>query len=142
MVVGLAGGLRCNWCSAAPEFLANHDTEWGFPSNNNHRLFEKLSLEAFQSWLSWRTILAKCENFRAVFYDFDFDRIARFTRRDLDRLLKDGGLVRHCGKIESVINNARHAQKLVSQEGRWHWRYEPDSHDSRTPRPPRSRWRH
>jgi DNA-3-methyladenine glycosylase I len=92
-------------------------------------LFEKLSLESFQSGLSWRTILAKRENFRAAFHDFDFDRIARFTERDVGRLLKDEGIVRHRGKIEAVINNARRAQELVKREGSlaaFIWRYEPD----------------
>jgi DNA-3-methyladenine glycosylase I len=87
-----------------------------------------LSLEGFQSGLSWRTILAKRENFRAAFHDFDFDRIARFTRRDVERLLKDEGIVRHRGKIEAVINNAQRAQELVKQEGSlaaFIWRYEP-----------------
>lgn len=83
----------------------------------------------FQSGLSWRTILAKRENFRAAFHHFDFDRIARFTQRDVARLLKDAGIIRHRGKIESVINNARRAQELVKQEGSlaaFIWRYEPD----------------
>ena len=128
-IAGLDGKLRCRWCGAAPEFLAYHDTEWGFPVDDDHRLFEKLSLEGFQSGLSWRTILAKRENFRAAFHDFDFDRIARFTRRDLKRLLKDDGIVRHRGKIEAVINNARRAQELVQREGSlaaFIWRYEPN----------------
>lgn len=128
-IVGPDGKSRCRWCGAAPEFLAYHDTEWGFPVDDDHRLFEKLSLEGFQSGLSWRTILAKRENFRAAFHDFDFDRIARFTQRDLDRLLKDDGIVRHRGKIEAVINNARRAQELVQREGSlaaFIWRYEPD----------------
>ncbi|NIQ10956.1 MAG: DNA-3-methyladenine glycosylase I, partial [candidate division Zixibacteria bacterium] len=77
-IVGPDGKLRCRWCDAAPEFLAYHDNEWGFPVSDDHRLFEKLSLEGFQSGLSWRTILAKRENFRAAFHDFDIDRIARF----------------------------------------------------------------
>ena len=92
-----------------------------------------MSLEGFQSGLSWRTILAKRENFRAAFHDFDFDRIARFTRRDVERLLKDAGIVRHRGKIEAVINNARRARELVKQEGSlaaFLWRYEPDSRRS------------
>jgi len=92
-------------------------------------LFEKLSLEGFQSGLSWRTILAKRENFRAAFRKFDFDRIARFTERDVQRLLKDPGIVRHRGKIEAVINNARRAQEVVKREGSlaaFIWRYEPD----------------
>jgi DNA-3-methyladenine glycosylase I len=132
-VVGPDGKARCRWCAAAPEFLGYHDTEWGFPVGDDHRLFEKLSLEGFQSGLSWRTILAKRENFRAAFHDFDFDRIARFTRRDVERLLKDAGIVRHRGKIEAVINNARRARELVKQEGSlaaFLWRYEPDSRRS------------
>ena len=127
-IVGPDGKSRCRWCGAAPEFLDYHDTEWGFPVSDDHRLFEKLSLESFQSGLSWRTILAKRENFRTVFHDYDFDRIARFTQRDLERLLKDEGIVRHRGKIEAVINNARRAQELVNREGSlaaFIWRYEP-----------------
>ena len=96
--------------------------------SDDRRLFEKLSLEGFQSGLSWRTILAKRKNFRAAFHDFDFDKIARFTDRDVDRLLKDEGIIRHRGKIEAVINNARRAQELVKREGSlavFIWRYEP-----------------
>ena len=128
-ILGPDGKPRCRWCDAAPEFLHYHDSEWGFPVSDDHRLFEKLSLESFQSGLSWRTILAKRENFRAAFHDFDFDRIARFTQRDLNRLLKDEGIVRHRGKIEAVINNARRTQELVKREGSlaaFIWRYEPD----------------
>jgi DNA-3-methyladenine glycosylase I len=128
-IVGSDGKPRCRWCGAAPEFLVYHDTEWGFPVSDDRRLFEKLSLESFQSGLSWRTILAKRENFRAAFHDFDFDRIARFTQRDLTRLLKDEGIVRHRGKIEATVNNARRARDLVKQEGSlaaFVWRYEPD----------------
>ena len=112
------------------EFLDYHDTEWGFPVSDDRRLFEKLSLEGFQSGLSWRTILVKRENFRAAFNDFDFDRVARFTQRDVNRLLEDKGIVRHRGKIEAVINNARRTQELVKREGSlaaFIWRYEPDA---------------
>ena len=126
--MGLDGKPRCRWSGVAPEFLGYHDAEWGLPVDDDHRLFEKLSLEGFQSGLSWRTILAKRENFRAAFHDFDFDRIARFTQRDVDRLLKDEGIVRHRGKIEAVINNARRAHELVEREGSlaaFIWRYEP-----------------
>lgn len=128
-IAGPDGKLRCRWSGAAPEFPHYHDTEWGFPVDDDRRLFEKLSLEGFQSGLSWRTILAKRENFRAAFHDFDFDRIARFTQRDVARLLKDEGIVRHRGKIEAVINNAQRARELVKQEGSlaaFIWRYEPD----------------
>ena len=128
-IVGDDGKSRCRCCGAAPEFLDYHDTEWGFPVDDDRRLFEKLSLEGFQSGLSWRTILAKRENFRAAFHDFDFDRIARFTQRDIDRLLKDEGIVRHRGKIEAVVNNAQRARELVKREGTlaaFVWRYEPD----------------
>ena len=129
-ILGPDGKSRCRWCGAAPEFLGYHDTEWGFPVGDDRRLFEKLCLEGFQSGLSWRTILAKRENFRAAFHGFDVDRVARFTQRDLDRLLKDDGIVRHRGKIEAVINNARRAKELVREEGSlaaFLWRYEPNA---------------
>jgi DNA-3-methyladenine glycosylase I len=128
-IEGPDGKPRCRWCGVAPEFLAYHDTEWGFPVSDDQRLFEKLCLEGFQSGLSWRTILAKRENFRAAFRRFDIDRIAHFTQRDVDRLLKDQGIVRHRGKIEAVINNARMARELIQREGSlaaFVWRYEPD----------------
>ena len=121
---------RCSWCAAAPEFLYYHDTEWGFPVSDDQRLFEKLCLEGFQAGLSWRTILAKRENFRAAFHNFDFNKIASFTQKDVDRLLKNEGIIRHRGKIEAVINNAQRAQELVEQEGAlatFIWRYEPEA---------------
>ena len=129
-VKGADGKLRCKWCDAAPEFLGYHDSEWGFPVSDDIRLFEKISLEGFQSGLSWRTILAKRENFRSAFHNFDFEKIARFSQRDIDRLLKDEGIVRHRGKIEAVINNAKRAREMVKKEGSlaaFFWRYEPDS---------------
>ncbi|HEX2116294.1 MAG TPA: DNA-3-methyladenine glycosylase I [Alphaproteobacteria bacterium] len=128
-IAGPDGKPRCRWCAAAPEFFHYHDTEWGFPVDDDRRLFEKLSLEGFQSGLSWRTILAKRENFRAAFHGFDFHRIARFTERDVARLLKDEGIIRHRGKIEAVINNAKRARELVKREGSlaaFLWRYEPE----------------
>lgn len=131
-MTGPDGKPRCRWCAAAPDFLAYHDSEWGFPVEDDRRLFEKLSLEGFQSGLSWRTILAKRENFRAAFHGFDFDRVARFTQRDVERLLKDAGIVRHRGKIEAVINNAQRARELIEREGSlaaFVWSYEPDPED-------------
>jgi len=129
-IKGPDGKPRCRWCEAAPEFFDYHDKEWGFPVNDDQRLFEKICLESFQSGLSWRTILAKRENFRAAFHHFDFNKVARFTERDVKRLLKDEGIVRHRGKIEATINNAKRAQELVKDEGSlaaFIWRYEPDS---------------
>jgi DNA-3-methyladenine glycosylase I len=135
-IVGPDGQARCRWCGAAPEFLDYHDTEWGFPVADDRRLFEKLSLEAFQSGLSWRTILAKREHFRAAFHGFDFDRVARFTQGDVERLLADEGIVRHRGKIEAVINNAQRARELVKREGSlaaFIWRYQATSKALSTP---------
>jgi DNA-3-methyladenine glycosylase I len=129
-IAGPDGQSRCQWCGSAPEFLSYHDTEWGFPVKDDHRLFEKLCLESFQSGLSWRTILAKREHFRTAFHDFDFDAIARFTQRDVERLLRNAGIVRHRGKIEATINNARRARELVEREGSlaaYIWQYEPDT---------------
>jgi DNA-3-methyladenine glycosylase I len=133
-IAGPDGKPRCRWCAAAPEFLAYHDTEWGFPVGDDRRLFEKLSLEGFQSGLSWRTILAKREAFRSAFHGFDFDEVARYGARDVARLLGDKGIVRHRGKIEAVVNNARRARELVKREGSlaaFVWRYEPGA-DERT----------
>ncbi|AOV15802.1 3-methyladenine DNA glycosylase [Acidihalobacter aeolianus] len=128
-IPGPDGRPRCRWCQAAPEFFDYHDREWGFPVGDDRRLFEKICLEGFQSGLSWRTILAKRENFRAAFHGFDFERVARFTSRDVERLLGDAGIIRHRGKIEATINNARRACEMVEREGSlaaFFWRYEPD----------------
>ena len=135
-IPGPDGRARCRWCAAAPEFFAYHDAEWGFPVDDDRRLFEKLCLEGFQSGLSWRTILAKRENFRAAFHGFDFDRIAEFTEADVERLLTDAGIVRHRGKIAAVISNARRARELVGQEGSlaaYVWRFEPKEGDLAAP---------
>lgn len=137
-VPGLDGRPRCRWCAAAPEFFHYHDHEWGFPVVDDIRLFEKLCLESFQSGLSWRTILAKRENFRAAFERFDFRKVAQFGERDVARLLSDSGIVRHRGKIEAVINNAVRACEMVKAEGSlaaFLWRFEP-APDSE---PPQSR---
>ncbi|MCJ8315083.1 MAG: DNA-3-methyladenine glycosylase I [Saccharospirillaceae bacterium] len=128
-ITGADGQLRCRWCDAAPEFLDYHDTEWGFPVDDDRRLFEKLCLESFQSGLSWRTILVKRENFRKAFYDFDFNKVAKFTQQDVERLLQDKGIVRHRGKIEAVINNAQRALEIIQQQGslaKYIWSFQPD----------------
>jgi len=127
--IGPDGQARCHWCSFAPEFPTYHDSEWGFPVSDDFRLFEKLSLEGFQSGLSWRTILVKRENFREAFHGFDFNKVARFGQRDVDCLLKNEGIIRHRGKIAAVINNAQRAQELVERYGSlaaFVWRFEPD----------------
>lgn len=131
---GTDGLLRCRWCADAPaEYLAYHDAEWGFPVADDRRLFEKVSLEGFQSGLSWRTILMKRENFRAAFERFDFRKVARFDERDVARLLADAGIVRHRGKIEAVIHNAQRACELVEETGSlaaYFWRFEPGAHEA------------
>lgn len=130
------GKPRCRWCGSAPEFLPYHDTEWGFPVADDRRLFEKLCLESFQSGLSWRTILAKRENFRAAFRNFEFAEVAAFTEKDVERLLGNAGIVRHRGKIEAVINNAARAVEMVAREGSlaaFFWSYEPGAADLAIP---------
>lgn len=127
-VKGPDGRLRCSWCATAPDFFEYHDNEWGYPVDNDIKLFEKLCLESFQSGLSWRTILAKRDNFRTAFLDFDFYKVADFNEDDVERLLLDASIVRHRGKIEAVINNAKRACELVEQEGSlaaFLWGFEP-----------------
>jgi DNA-3-methyladenine glycosylase I len=140
---GLAQGddgvTRCFWGDSAPEYRAYHDTEWGFPVADDRRLFEKLCLEGFQSGLSWLTILRKREGFREAFAGFDFERVARYGSKDVERLLGDAAIVRHRGKIEATINNAQRAVELVDEEGSlaaYVWRFEPDP----ASRPKRPTW--
>ena len=118
---------RCWWGAAPPEYRAYHDSEWGFPVADDVRLFEKLSLEGFQAGLSWLTILRKREAFRAAFAGFDYARVARFGDADVSRLLADAAIVRHRGKIQAVINNARRALELTEQGSLAHyvWSFEP-----------------
>jgi DNA-3-methyladenine glycosylase I len=107
VVKGTDGVRRCAWAASAPEYVAYHDGEWGRPVLDDTRLYEKLCLEGFQSGLSWLTILRKRDNFRAAFAGFDPERVASFTEKDVRRLLADAGIVRHRGKIEATIANAR-----------------------------------
>jgi DNA-3-methyladenine glycosylase I len=131
------GVTRCWWGSGdSLEYRSYHDDEWGTPVTDDVRLFEKLTLEGFQSGLSWLTILRKRDAFRRAFTGFDFNRVARFGARDVERLLDDASIVRHRGKIESTINNARRALELVEAEGSlaaFVWRFEPTDAE----RPPR-----
>jgi len=128
LLTGRDGRTRCHWCGSDPLYLNYHDREWGFPVRNDRRLFEKLCLEGFQAGLSWLTILRKRENFRKAFADFDAEKVARFGARDIARLLQDAGIVRHRGKLESTINNAKRTLELLESEGSLHdyvWRYAP-----------------
>ena len=121
---------RCWWCGTDPLYVEYHDTEWGKPVTDDRRLFEKVCLEGFQAGLSWLTILRKRENFRRAFANFDLDRVARYTAREVTRLLKDDGIIRHRGKIESTINNAQRAIALREECGSlsaYFWRWEPDA---------------
>jgi len=127
--IGPDGAPRCDWAGGAPGFVEYHDTEWGFPVDDDVRLFEKFCLEGFQSGLSWRTILDKRENFRAAFAGFDLERVAGYDESDVASLLQDAGIVRHRGKIEATINNAARALELIETEGSlaaYVWRHEPD----------------
>jgi DNA-3-methyladenine glycosylase I len=114
---GADGVVRCWWCDDDPLYVAYHDREWGVPVHDECRLFEKLCLEGFQAGLSWLTILRKRPAFRAAFAGFDPHRIARFTERDVTRLLADAGIVRHRGKIEATIANARAYEQLRERGG-------------------------
>jgi len=124
------GRQRCLWCGDDPVYVAYHDEEWGRPVVDDRRLFEKICLEGFQSGLSWLTILRKREHFRAAFAGFDPERVARFGAKDVTRLLGDAGIVRHRGKIESAINNAKRALELRDEFGSiaaYAWSWEPSA---------------
>ncbi len=128
LVRGDDGLVRCWWGASTPDYAAYHDEEWGWPVHDDVRLFEKICLEGFQSGLSWLTILRKRENFRKAFADFDYRRVARFNRRSVERLLEDAGIIRHRGKIESTINNAKLALELEEEYGSlsaFFWEYRP-----------------
>lgn len=137
--LGDDGTLRCRWCAGTPAYQHYHDHEWGFPVTDDRRLFEKLCLEGFQAGLSWLTILNKREAFRAAFANFDAQRMARFTEQDVQRLLGDAGIVRHRGKIEAAIHNARQVLILRDEFGSlasYVWRYEPVAQGRAAPKAP------
>jgi DNA-3-methyladenine glycosylase I len=105
--IGAAGLRRCDWGDSTPDYAIYHDTEWGVPLRGDNALFERLTLEAFQSGLSWLTILRKRENFRAAFAGFDIATVAAFGEADRQRLLADPGIVRNRAKVDAAVNNAR-----------------------------------
>jgi DNA-3-methyladenine glycosylase I len=126
---------RCSWCGqgdAFADYIHYHDHEWGMPVANERRLYEKITLEGFQSGLSWITVLRKRDRFREVFKGFDFEKVARFDDRDIDRLVQDAGIIRHRGKIVSAINNAQRVCDLIDSQGKGAlaklmWAHEPAS---------------
>ena len=125
------GVARCPWGASTDDYIPYHDNEWGIPATDDRTLFEKLCLEGFQSGLSWLTILRKREGFRQAFDDFDPKRVAAYNNVDVDRLLGDIGIIRHRGKIEATINNAKRTLELWN-EGRTladlMWSFEPTDH--------------
>jgi DNA-3-methyladenine glycosylase I len=128
LISGDDGASRCWWPGSDPLYVKYHDEEWGRPVRNDHRLFEKICLEGFQAGLSWITILRKREHFREAFHGFDPEVVARYRARDVTRLMGNPGIVRHRGKIESTINNARCARELMDEYGslaRYFWKWEP-----------------
>ncbi|MCK9490328.1 MAG: DNA-3-methyladenine glycosylase I [Xanthomonadales bacterium] len=125
---------RCPWCLGDADYIAYHDHEWGLPVGDDNRLFQALSLEGFQAGLSWLTILRKRERFRQVFAGFVIAEVAGFGADDVTRLLADAGIVRHRGKIEAVIGNARRALAAIDEHGSlaaWLWRFEPVADEHR-----------
>ncbi len=134
--IGADGVARCWWCNGDGLYETYHDREWGRPVADDDLLFEKLCLEGFQAGLSWLTILRKRENFRRAFEAFEIEAVARFDARDVDRLLSDPGIVRHRGKIESTINNARRCTELIEEAGSlaaYVWSFAPTTSAERTP---------
>lgn len=128
VVIGEDGVARCWWGSSTADYQAYHDFEWGMPVDDDFKLFEKLCLEGFQSGLSWLTVLRKREDFRRVFYGFDYNRVAEMAEPDVDRLLQDASIIRHRKKIEATINNAKRALEVRTEMGSLGalmWGYEP-----------------
>jgi DNA-3-methyladenine glycosylase I len=117
--------IRCAWGDSAPEYVSYHDEEWGTPLRGDDALFERLCLEAFQSGLSWLTILRKRPAFRAAFAGFSIDAVAEFTEEDRTRLLADAGIVRNRAKVDAAIGNARAAQQLPEGLSELLWSFAP-----------------
>lgn len=128
VIIGPDGVARCEWGGSTPDYQAYHDDEWGMPVDDEFRLFEKLCLEGFQSGLSWLTILRKRHDFRRLFCGFDYAIVAGMGEDDIERLLQDVSIVRHRGKIEATINNARRAIEVAAEVGSLGalvWQFEP-----------------
>ena len=131
LIIGEDGKSRCRWCGDDPLYVRYHDEEWGHHVTSDIRLFEKICLEGFQAGLSWLTILRKRENFRAAFDGFDFTLVQHYSEKDVARLLEDAGIIRHRGKIEATINNAKRAVDLVEEVGSlsaYFWGFQPEAH--------------
>lgn len=140
LLPGPDGEPRCFWGASPEIYVAYHDNEWGRPVTDDFRLFEKICLEGFQSGLSWLTILRKRENFRTAFRDFDFHKVSKFTEKNVERLLNDEGIIRHRGKIEATINNAKRACEMEKEFGslsEYFWQWEP----APASRPKRMTWK-
>jgi DNA-3-methyladenine glycosylase I len=137
LVRGDDGVRRCAWAASTPEYVEYHDREWGRPVVDDHKIYEKLCLEGFQAGLSWITILRKREAFRRAFRGFEPEAVARFGRRDVERLMRDAAIVRNRAKIEATIANARATLALQSGSGslaELFWSYEPPARARRAPR--------
>jgi DNA-3-methyladenine glycosylase I len=133
LVIGADGLARCSWAASAPEYIVYHDEEWGRPLRDDNGLYEKLTLEAFQSGLSWLTILRKREAFRAAFAGFAVDSVARFGSKDIARLLADPSIVRNRAKIEAAIQNARSVEQLPDGLTPLLWSFAPPPRPRRLP---------
>lgn len=139
LIVGEDGVVRCFWPSDLPDYITYHDEEWGVPEGDDHRLFEKICLEGFQSGLSWLTILRKRDAFRKAFANFDIEKVSKFNKDDIERLVNDKAIVRHRGKIKSTINNAQRALEMQREFGslaKYFWDQEPTKEE----RPARCDW--
>jgi DNA-3-methyladenine glycosylase I len=139
LAAGSDGALPCFWCVGDPLYESYHDREWGHPVRDDVRLFEKICLEGFQAGLSWITVLRKREAFRSAFHGFEPERVARMNGRDIGRLLRDPGIIRHRQKLESAVNNAKRSLELIEERGSlaaYLWSFEPDAKE----RPKRVTW--
>jgi DNA-3-methyladenine glycosylase I len=125
LALGDDGRRRCRWGATTPDYVTYHDEEWGRPVRDDRGIYERLVLEGFQSGLSWLTILRKREGFRKAFANFEIERVARFGERDVTRLLSDAGIVRHRGKIEAAIANAKAAAELDVPLSELVWSFAP-----------------